>query len=292
MTLVIMAAGVGARFGGLKQIEPADSFGHILIDYSVYDAVRSGFDRVIFIIRRDIEAEFKKIIDLRISKWGIKVDYAFQELEDLPQGFIFPKERKKPWGTAQAVASLGSIVNSPFALINADDYYGRSSFENVAGFLLHNKDSFAMISYSLKNTLSKTGSVSRGICEVENNRLVGISETTGIRLCDGSVISDKGKVLDPDVRVSMNFWGFTPRIIEECKAGFSEFLEGLSDGESVKKEYYLTDVISKMIERDKVKIEVIDSSDIWYGVTNREDKTGLRVSLDALIRDGKYPEYF
>ena len=292
MTLVIMAAGMGSRFGGLKQLEPLDSSGHILIDYSVNDAIKAGFDRVVFIIRRDIEADFKKIIFPRLSKWKIKVDYAYQELYDMPVGFYCPTERKKPWGTAQAVASLGDLVDSPFALINADDYYGPSAFSLMAEFLSRPAERWVMIAYRLKNTLSRTGSVSRGLCRVENDRLVEICETTGIHLDGGRIISDENRRLDPDSRVSMNFWGFTPRIIEECRDGFSSFIEKAEKGELLKREYYLTDVISMLINRGLAEIEVMESQDRWYGVTNRADTSEIKIAFDTLISEGKYPKEF
>ena len=292
MTLVIMAAGMGARFGGLKQIEPVDSSGHILMDYSVYDAVRAGFDRVIFIIRRDIEQDFKEIISSRHLKWKIEVDYAFQEITDLPISYKCPNGREKPWGTAHAVVSLDGLVDEPFALINADDYYGSMAFEQMSKFLSKRSDRLAMVAYRLKNTLSPNGSVSRGICAASNNRLVNIREASGIKKVGNSIVSDDGIILDGDSMVSMNFWGFTPDVIKECRSGFSSFLElNLADN-PLRCEYYITDVISDLVSSARAEVEVMESDDRWYGITHRADKTEIRAALDSLVREEKYPENF
>ena len=292
MTLVIMAAGMGARFGGLKQIEPVDSSGHILIDYSVHYAIRAGFDRVVFIIRRDIEQDFKKITSSRIAKWGIDVDYAFQEITDLPFPFRCPKGRKKPWGTAHAVASLDGLVDAPFALINADDYYGPTAFLRMSEFLLNRSDRLAMVAYRLKNTLSKNGSVSRGLCSVSGNRLVNMREVSGIRREGDSIISDTDLILDPDQWVSMNFWGFTPDVIKKCKSGFYAFLKSNLSENPLRCEYYITDVIADLVTSDGVEIEVMESYDRWYGVTHRADKAEILAELDTFIKEGRYPDVF
>ena len=284
-----MAAGCGSRFGGLKQLCEVDSYGHILMDYSVFDAVRAGFDRVVIIIKRRIEDEMRSAISKRLDRWGIKVDFAYQEIDNLPKGYSLPEGRTKPWGTAHAVACLEGMINSPFALINADDYYGRSSFKSIFDLLSLKNNEWGMISYKLKNTLSSSGSVSRGICEVSDGYLRKIHEEYGIAKKNGVILSESGKELGVNTRVSMNLWGFTPKVIDECKGGFSEFLDGILWDDPTGKEYYLTDVISRVLERGDRSIRVIDSGEVWQGITNREDREVTAKRLDRMITEGKYP---
>ena len=292
MTLVIMAAGLGSRFGGTKQLETVDSFGHTLIDYSVFDAVRAGFRRVVFVIKRSIERDFKTIVLSKIEKYEIDVSYVFQEVDDLPRGFVAPKERVKPWGTAHAVCRLKGKIDSPFALINADDYYGPTAFLKMRRFFSEGQGNAAMIGYRLKNTLSINGSVSRGVCKVESGYLSEITEITDIKEQGDEIRSGKSIILDPYTTVSMNFWGFTPDIIDECEIGFVDFLKKENNLTSITKECYLTDILSNLIKAKKVKIRVIENGGNWCGMTYREDKEDIVAFLDALTKGGMYPENF
>lgn len=289
MTLVIMAAGMGSRFGGLKQLEPLDSAGRILADYSIYDAIRAGFDRVVIIIRKESEKLFKKTFANKSSKWKIKIDYAYQQLDDLPRGFICPKGRTKPWGTGQAVASLSGVVNEPFALINADDYYGPSAFYDIHAFLSEAKeDEAAIIGYKLKNTLTKSGAVSRGICSIDKGFLTGIKETTGIKAEGPRIVSDAGE-LDSEGLVSMNFWGLSPKIIEECRSGFADFLDKMTEKEHNVCEFYLPSLISQLVEKQNLAVRVIESREGWQGITYKEDKESLCRFLAKMTERGYYP---
>lgn len=292
MTLVIMAAGMGSRYGGLKQLEVMDSYGHRLIDYSIYDAILAGFDRVVFIIRREIEDEFRRNIGDRLTKIGLKIDYVYQEINILPNGAIVPENRTKPWGTAQAVACLDGTVSSPFALINADDYYGRNAFLKINDFLLSGSSEWATVCFSLKNTLSENGGVSRGLCKTKSGYLEEICETHGIHRADGKIISEDGNELAPTTLTSMNFWGLLPEAIEDCKRGFADFFETRFKKDPRNCEFYLTDVISRVLSERQVKIRVLETGDDWLGVTNRGDKNHVKKRLDLLITEGKYPENF
>ena len=288
-TLVIMAAGMGSRFGGLKQIEPVDKFGHILLDFSVYDAILSGFSRVVFIINKEIESDFKRIIGARLSKWQTKVDYAYQELCNIPEGYSLPVGRKKPWGTAHAISCLSGIVASPFAVINADDFYGKDAFARISDFLCQSTDECCMVGYKLCDTLSPSGGVSRGICLVEQGSLRRIEEHSGIRTTSDGIISAEGKRLSPDTTVSMNFWGLTPDVIEECRREFSSFLDKHLSIDPLGCEFYLPSVIFNMISRGKVRARVLTSSSKWYGVTYKKDKSEVSLALENMIENGVYP---
>lgn len=294
-TLVIMAAGRGSRFGGLKQISDADGRGHSIIDYSVYDAARVGFDRIVFIINRKIEPEFRKISDTYQQKYDISVDYAYQETDDLPDGFAAPHGRSKPFGTAHAVACLDGVVDSPFALINADDLYGRSALESVYGFLVSGEAvgyNFATVVYRLINTLSENGSVSRGICRIRDGYLTGIREHTGIiRTRRGIVCDDPDDkaTLDECSPTSVNLWGFTPAIISECKYRFSSFLNTHLLNDPLGCEFYLPDVVSDLINEGKSQVRVLENGDFWHGITYCDDLIFLRAFLSGLAEKGDYP---
>ena len=291
MTLVIMAAGMGSRFGGLKQLEPVDSMGHILIDYSIYDAIGTGFDRLVLVVKRENEELFKEIIDKRISKWKIKVDIAYQEKDDLPYGFSCPAERIKPWGTGHAVCTLSGVVNEPFCLINADDYYGPSAFREMYSFLSHvGDDELCMVAYRLKNTLSENGGVSRGVCRVCDGFLTDIEETTGIRLTDEGIFGDCGE-LPLDTLVSMNLWGLTPKIIDECKNEFVKFLRGKSEKELNVCEFYLPNVISELIKAGKYRVRVIESNEKWQGITYKEDLEQFKQAIINMKQSEMYPKH-
>ena len=266
-TLVVMAAGMGSRFGGIKQLEPVGTSGEVLLDYSVFDAKRAGFDRVVFIIKKEIEKDFKEIAGNRIAK-HIDVAYAFQTV---------PPHRKKPYGTGDAIMTTADIVDSPFAVINADDFYGYDAFKQAYEGLM-NKDEYCMVGYRLKNTLSDNGSVSRGVCSIENGYLADVTEHTAIT---------KDTDLDPDTIVSMNMWGIQTDIYPELKAQFEEFL---SKANIEKDEFYIPAVIDKMVKDGKKKVKVYETTAVWYGMTYREDKEKVKQALSDMVEAGIYPK--
>lgn len=297
-TLVIMAAGIGSRFGGgIKQLEPMGPNGEIIMDYSIYDAKAAGFNKVVFILRKDIEEDFREIIGQRIEK-VIDVDYVFQSLDDLPEGFSAPADRKKPWGTGQAVLCCKGVVNEPFAVINADDYYGKEAFRKVHDYLVGERTTdkvydMCMAGFILKNTLSDNGAVTRGVCVVdENEYLAQVVETSGICMTPEGTIAheDNGSDMEitPDQHVSMNMWGFTPGFLNELETGFKAFLEEIPDGE-VKREYLLPTIVDQLIKADKASVKVLETRDKWFGVTYKEDKESVVSAFKKLIADGVYP---
>lgn len=286
ITLVVMAAGMGSRFGGLKQIEPIGKNGEVILDFSVYDAVETGFNKVVFVIKHEIEKDFKEIIEKRIAK-KVKVEYAYQEVTKLPDGYICPADRTKPWGTAHAILCCKGIVNEPFAVINADDYYGKSAFKQMADFLMSNENDYSMVGFRLQNTLTENGHVSRGVCEIENGILQSVTERTKIMDC--KYTEDDGKswtALDPDTVVSMNLWGFTPDIFGYIEEGFKKFLDERIN--EPKSEYYLPSVVSSLIERNEKQVKVLIAEDKWYGVTYKEDKEKVVSAIVAKMDSGEY----
>lgn len=294
-TLVIMAAGMGSRFGGIKQLEPVGPSGEIIMDYSIYDAIAAGFNKVVFIIRKDLEKDFKDVIGNRIEK-EIDVEYVFQETDTIPDGFNFKGGRTKPWGTGQAVLSCKGIVNEPFAVINADDYYGKEAFRIIYNFLnsdTKKEDIYCMAGFVLGNTLSENGTVTRGICKTDNKSwLIDIVETSGI-IEEGNHAKAKGVdgediTIDLDSVVSMNMWGFMPSLFEELEAGFVEFLSKLSP-EDTKQEYLLPEVVGDLVYSNKAKVKVLKTSDRWFGVTYKEDKDSVTTSIKDLIDKDVYP---
>ena len=295
--LVIMAAGMGSRYGGLKQIDPIDSDGHIIIDFSIYDAVRAGFEKVIFIIKRENEQIFRETIGKR-AEGLMEVAYVFQELENIPDGFTVPEGRIKPWGTGHAVLSCIDILNGPFAVINADDYYGPEAFKMIYDYLTtHEDDSryrYTMVGYRLGNTLTENGHVSRGVCTVDSKGyLTGICERTYIVMTpDGAAYSeDDGQTLipiSPDERVSMNMWGFSASFMEELKKQFSDFLTNEMPKNPLKAEYFLPSVVSSLLADNKATVQVLHSNDKWYGVTYKEDKATVVAAIAALKQRGIY----
>ena len=298
-TLVIMAAGIGSRFGGgIKQLEPMGPNGEIIMDYSIYDAKAAGFNKVVFILPTDIELDFREIFGQRLEK-VIDVEYVFQSLDDLPEGFSAPADRKKPWGTGQAVLCCKGVVNEPFAVINADDYYGKEAFKKVHDYLVGEGTTdkiydMCMAGFILKNTLSDHGAVTRGVCVVDaNDYLAQVVETSGICMTPEGTIAheDNGSDMQitPDQHVSMNMWGFTPDFLNELEAGFKVFLEEIPDGE-VKREYLLPTIVDQLIKADKASVKVLETRDKWFGVTYKEDKESVVSSFKKLIADGVYPE--
>ena len=294
-TLVIMAAGMGSRFGGIKQLEPVGPSGEIIMDYSVYAAKKAGFTKVVFIIRRDIEEALKEAIGNRMAK-EIEVEYVFQDMEALPEGYEVPAGRTKPWGTGQAILSIKGTVNEPFAVINADDYYGEEGFKKICDFLKDAKSTadkynICMVGFELGNTLSDNGAVTRGVCEVnEENKLVDICETSGIEKVDGVIKSDiEGQNLQDKTPVSMNMWGFTPEFLNELEGRFASFLDQI-EGNELKAEYLLPTIVGDLIEEGKADVTVLSSSDKWFGVTYKEDKQVVVDSFAKLVEEGVYPK--
>lgn len=299
-TLVIMAAGIGSRFGGgIKQLEPVGPGGEIIMDYSIHDALEAGFNKVIFIIRKDLEADFREIIGNRIEKVA-HVEYAFQELDALPEGYSVPENRKKPWGTGQAVLSIKGMVHEPFLVINADDYYGKEGFQKIHDYMVTEMDvqsdvyDMCMGGFILENTLSENGSVTRGVCRLnEDGTLNDVTETYDIeRKGNGLFASDEQGnpvLVEAQQHVSMNMWGLPPTFLDELEKGFPEFLDGISEGD-VKAEYLLPKIIDKLIKSGKAKVKVLETRDKWFGVTYKEDKEAVVASIRQLIADGVYKE--
>ena len=298
--LVIMAAGMGSRYGGLKQIDKVDDAGHIIIDFSIYDAIKAGFRDVTFIIKHEIEKEFREVMDAHLAGKNINVKYVFQELDKLPEGYTIPEGRRKPWGTAHALLCCLGTVEGPFAVINADDYYGAHAFEKIYQFLKNatedDKYHFAMVGYRIKNTVSEMGTVSRGVCTYEDGMLTGIVERTKVGVRDnGEIYFIEDGVeydLDPETLVSMNLWGFTPSYLAECKARFPEFLDKNIPVNPEKCEFYLANVIADLIAEGKADVRVLDNEDKWYGVTYKEDKPMVVEAFRGLKAEGIYPENF
>lgn len=297
--LVIMAAGMGSRYGGLKQIDPVDKEGHIIMDFSIYDAKRAGFEKVVFIIKRENEKDFKEAVGERMEQ-VMDVAYVFQDIDNIPEGFQVPEDRVKPWGTAHAVLSAMDEVDGPFAVINADDYYGRHAFQAIYDYLTTHEDDdkyrYTMVGYRLKNTVTDNGHVSRGICELDSEKqLVAINERTRIEKRDGGIAysEDDGETwnqLDPDTLVSMNMWGFTHSILDEIKTGFSTFLKKGLEENPMKCEYYLPSVVSDLLAEDRAAVAVLESEDKWYGVTYKEDKPVVVAAIQTLKEEGVYPQ--
>lgn len=284
-TLVVMAAGMGSRFGGLKQIEPVGPGGQAIIDFSVYDAKAAGFNKVVFIIKHEIEKDFKEIVGQRIEKL-IDVDYAFQELDMLPDGFTCPEDRQKPWGTAHAIYCARDKVDTPFAVINADDYYGKSAYQKMYDHLKKQQGDFCMVGFRLKNTLTENGTVSRGICKVEDGVLKAVDERTKILDCKYTEDDENWVELPRDCIVSMNMWGFTPEIFKYIENDLKEFFAEKINVPKV--EYYLPTVVSNVINRGQKDVSVLVAEDHWYGVTYKEDKAGVVSALNEKIEKGEY----
>ena len=290
-TLLIMAAGIGSRFGtGIKQLEPIDEAGHIIMDYSIHDAIEAGFNNVVFIIRKDIEQEFKEVIGERIkaicAEHDVTVDYAFQDINDIPG--TLPEGRTKPWGTGQAVLAAKKVIKTPFVVINADDYYGKEGFKAVHEYLVNGGKS-CMAGFVLKNTLSDNGGVTRGVCKMDDqNNLTEVVETKNIVKTATGAETD-GVAVDVNSLVSMNMWGLTPEFMEILEKGFVEFLGGIKEGD-IKKEYLLPELIDQLIHSGKAAVDVLETKDEWFGVTYQEDKASVQAAFKKLTDDGVYPE--
>ena len=291
-TLLIMAAGIGSRFGGgIKQLEPVDAQNHIIMDYSVHDAIEAGFNHVIFIIRKDIEEDFKNVIGNRIAdicaKYDVKVDYAFQDIKDIPGEL--PEGRTKPWGTGQAVLAAKDLIDAPFIVINADDYYGKEGFRAVHEYLVEGGKS-CMAGFVLKNTLSDNGAVTRGVCKMDaENNLTEVAETKNIvKTVDGAEAD--GQKLDVDSLVSMNMWGLTPDFVETLDAGFREFFEKEVPQNPLKSEYLIPIYIGELLAEGRMAVKVLRTNDTRYGMTYKEDVAAVRESFREMLADGIYKE--
>lgn len=291
-TLLIMAAGIGSRFGGgIKQLEPVDSNGHIIMDYSIHDAMEAGFNHVVFIIRKDIENEFKEVIGDRIEtvckNYGVTVDYAFQDIHDIPGEL--PEGRTKPWGTGQAVLTAKKVLNTPFVVINADDYYGKEGFKAVHEYLVNGGQS-CMAGFVLKNTLSDNGGVTRGICKMdEENNLTEVVETKNIVKTGFGAEAD-GIMIDTDSLVSMNMWGLTPDFLETLEMGFQEFFKKEVPENPLKCEYLIPSFIGELLEQEKIAVKVLRTNDTWYGMTYKEDVAAVKESFKEMLKNGLYQD--
>ena len=295
--LVIMAAGMGSRYGGLKQLDPVDNDGHIIMDFSMYDAKRAGFEKVVFIIKHEIEEEFKEHVGKRMEKY-MDVAYAYQNIDNIPEGYEVPEGRVKPWGTAHAVYSCMDEIDGPFAVINADDYYGVEAFKLIYDYLSTHADDdkyrYTMVGYHLANTVTDNGYVSRGVCETnENGELISVTERTRIEKYNGGVAytEDDGNTwvqVPDDTTVSMNMWGLTPEFIQILEDGFVEFFQKEQD--HTKSEYLLPILIGELLEAKKVSVKVLETKDKWFGVTYKEDKPLVVESFRKLIEQGVYKE--
>ena len=296
--LVIMAAGMGSRYGGLKQIDPIDEYGNIIMDFSIYDAKRAGFEKVVFIIKKENEELFKEAVGNRIAE-QMEVAYVFQELSDLPDGFSVPEGRVKPWGTGHAILSCRKEVDGPFAVINADDYYGPEAFQVIYDYLVSHEDDslyrFAMVGYQVENTLTENGSVARGVCETDaEGHLVSITERTKIERADGKIVYEEdGKApeeIPEGTLVSMNLWGFSAAILSELSERFPAFLNRALRENPMKGEFFIPTVVSDLIGEQRATVRVLHSHDRWFGVTYKEDKASVVAAIRALKAQGRYPE--
>ncbi|MDP6169564.1 MAG: sugar phosphate nucleotidyltransferase [Candidatus Marinimicrobia bacterium] len=287
ITLLIMAAGMGSRYGGLKQLDPVGPNGETIIDYSVYDAIRAGFSKVVFIIRREFEVEFRSQITDKYEG-SIKVEFAFQELNDLPNDFKCPEGRLKPWGTGHAILTAAGLINEPFVAINGDDFYGLESYEIVADYYHNGGDSFSMVAFELGNTLSDFGGVTRGLCTVDNDLLATVIETGELKRIGGGVSSDRDIELDGTEPVSMNVWGFTPDLFGHLRSMFEDFLE--NEGEEMKSEFLIPSVINALIQTETKNVKVLRTGSSWFGVTYKEDKPYVIEQVQDLIDEGAYPD--
>lgn len=293
-TLVVLAAGMGSRYGGLKQIDPIGPNGEVILELSAFDAIRAGFDRIVFIIKKEIEKDFKEAIGNKISQ-AVNVEYVFQDMEFLPEGYHVPEGRVKPWGTAHALLCCKDVLDGPFAVINADDYYGQECFCTLYDFLTTNEkeDQYAMIGYVLENTLTDNGTVARGVCIVEDGKLAGVRELTKIGYDNGTVVNEENgekEQLDPKSLVSMNMWGFTTKFVEEVEKRFTAFLDTTAKEDPMKGEFYIPKVVDALIREGVASVKVMSSNDKWYGVTYQEDKPMVKAGIKSLMDKGLYPE--
>ena len=287
ISLLIMAAGMGSRYGGLKQLDQVGPNGETIIDYSVYDAIKAGFTKIVFIIRDDFESQFKsqitnKYLDL------IDLEFAYQDINYLPSGFSPPKNREKPWGTGHAILSAKPYINEPFVVINGDDFYGRESFKTIADYYQTEENHFSMVTFRLENTLSIFGGVTRGLCTIIDEKLNTVVETSNLENNNNGVSSDNGELLKGDEPVSMNMWGFTPILFDYLEEKFINFLK--EEGSELKSEYLIPSVINDLIQAGDESVHILNSSESWFGVTYKEDKPYVVGEIQKLIEKGVYPK--
>lgn len=287
ITLLIMAAGMGSRYGGLKQLDQVGPNGETIIDYSVYDAIKAGFTKIVFIIRDDFESQFKsqitnKYLDL------IDLEFAYQDINYLPSGFSPPNNREKPWGTGHAILSAKTYINEPFVVINGDDFYGRESFKTIADYYQTEENHFSMVTFRLENTLSIFGGVTRGLCTIIDEKLNTVVETSNLEKNNNGVSSDNGELLKGDEPVSMNMWGFTPILFDYLEEKFINFLK--EEGSELKSEYLIPSVINDLIQAGDESVHILNSSESWFGVTYKEDKPYVVGEIQKLIEKGVYPK--
>lgn len=295
-SLVILAAGMGSRFGGMKQITPIGDNGELIIDFSVYDAIQAGFKKIVFIIKEENQEDFERLIGAKVRPFA-EVQYVYQSMSDIPAAYSIPEGRSKPWGTGHAALCCRSMVKEPFAVINADDYYGQQAFRVLYDYLSNAKDDevahYAMVGYELGNTLTENGSVSRGVCkEDEEHYLQSITERTHIEACGSVAVFTEGDVkeeLPLDTVVSMNMWAFTPSVLRGLEEGFQQFLKEKLPGDPMKAEFYLPSAVDAMIQAGKADVKVLRSPDKWYGVTYQKDRDSVAAAMRAMKAEGKYP---
>jgi|TARA_B110000196_G_scaffold128508_1_gene111451 NDP-sugar pyrophosphorylase family protein len=287
LTLLVMAAGMGSRYGGLKQLDEVGPNGETIIDYSVYDAIKAGFNKVVFIIREDFKDQFNEKISNKYSD-KINVETVYQDLHDLPKEFTCPEGREKPWGTGHAILAARLSISEPFAAINGDDFYGRESFEIIAGYYMNNQNDFAMAAFQLDKTLSDYGAVSRGLCEVDNDKLITVIETHNLKKINDHISSDREIDLHGKEPVSMNMWGFTPALFGHLDIMFNEFLN--QNSQNLKSEFLIPTVVNNLIQENKEEVHVLKTDSQWFGVTYKEDKKQAKFQISKLVDSGLYPK--
>ena len=287
ISLLVMAAGMGSRYGGLKQLDAVGPSDETIIDYSVYDAIQAGFNKVVFIIRKDFEDEFKSQITDKYSG-KIQVEFAFQDLHDLPDGFTCPEGRKKPWGTGHAILAASDLIHEPFVAINGDDFYGRESFKIVADYYQSGADNFSMVAFQLDKTLSTFGGVTRGLCTVKKEKLDTVIETGELQRTEQGVTSDRNIKLDGSEPVSMNVWGFTPILFKYLKDMFVEFLH--DEGNEIRSEYLIPSVVNELIQSGREDVHVLRSASSWFGITYKDDRPFVMREIQKLVDSGTYPK--
>ena len=286
ITLLIMAAGMGSRYGGLKQLDSVGPNGETIIDYSVYDAIRAGFNKVVFIIRKEFEKEFKSQITNKYE-YSIQVEFAFQELNNLPDGFECPPDRQKPWGTGHAILSAADLIQEPFVVINGDDFYGLESYQIVSDYYKNEGDMFTMVAYELGNTLSEFGGVTRGLCTLESDLLSTVIETSNLERSESGVSSDRNIELDGSEPVSMNVWGFTPDLFPYLRSMFNDFLK--LEGKELKSEFFIPSVVNNLVQSNIKAVKVLKTGSSWFGVTYKEDKPHVVNKIKSLVDNDEYP---
>lgn len=294
--LVVLAAGMGSRYGGLKQIDPIGPNGEIILELSAFDAIKAGFKKIVFIIKHEIEADFKEAIGNKLSQY-CDVEYVFQDINKLPEGCVVPEGRVKPWGTAHAIMCCKDVIDAPFAVINADDYYGQSAFKTLYEFLTTSTDDneYAMVGYRLGNTVSEYGSVARGVCNYADGKLTNVRELTKIEVHGDKIehTLDEGKTweeLAADSLVSMNMWGFKANVIDKFESRFMDFFKNEVPENTMKSEYFIPMEVGRMLRNNEVVVKMLSSNDKWYGVTYQEDKPMVKEGIAKLIEAGKYPQ--